>query len=272
MTHLIPAEFFGTQLSIIDHDGKRWLTAEQVGLALGYNGANASAGVRNLYNRHQDEFTEADTCRIKLMSQSTSGVNQERDVRIFSATGCVALGWLANTPRARQFKAWAKEHLAAAITGVPAPTRQNFAGGKTIITREMERAIIQHYLLDWVQADIARKFKISCATCNQILTGKYQFSLHAGETLITVAQARAVARRRAQWEYDRLAAAQQRAVNVMRCTAGNALLACALDEYGLGMERALAAGAPLPVIGDPEKATPDPVPAVFRARARPDEA
>lgn len=58
MTHLIPAEFLGTSLEIIDHNGQKWLTADQVGKALGYNEANARIGVINLYSRHIDEFFE----------------------------------------------------------------------------------------------------------------------------------------------------------------------------------------------------------------------
>lgn len=37
---------------------------------------------------------------------------QGRDVRIFSHTGCVLLAMFANTPRAKDFRAWAKRVLA----------------------------------------------------------------------------------------------------------------------------------------------------------------
>ncbi len=113
MEHLIPAEFNGTSLNIIDRDGQKWLTAEEVGHCLGYNAANARAGVSNLYNRHSDEFTEVDSTIIKLMT--VDGKN--RDVRCFSAEGCVLLAMFANTPRAKDFRIWAKRVLA----GQPAP-------------------------------------------------------------------------------------------------------------------------------------------------------
>lgn len=106
------AEFNGLAIDIIDHAGKRWLTAEQVGLALGYNEANAGQGVRNLYNRHKDEFTEADTCQLNLIWQG-----QQREVRVFSSTGCVSLSWLSGTARAKEFKQWAKQNLAAQMDG-----------------------------------------------------------------------------------------------------------------------------------------------------------
>ena len=119
---LVTAEFFGNPVSIIDHAGKRWLTAEEAGRCLGYNDANARIGVSNLYNRHADEFTEADTCVIKLMTQV-----QQRDVRIFSGTGCRLLGFFANTPQAKKFRAWAAQTLEtiAPITEAPLPAVTN---------------------------------------------------------------------------------------------------------------------------------------------------
>lgn len=100
-------QFNPSQIAIIDHNGGKWLTAEQLGLALGYNPANARAGVNNLYNRHLDEFTEKDSCVIKLMTQG-----QTRETRIFSHSGCNLLSFFANTPNAKAFRAWAKEKLA----------------------------------------------------------------------------------------------------------------------------------------------------------------
>lgn len=104
------AEFFGHPVSILDHAGKRWLTAEEVGRCLGYNESTARIGIGNLYSRHAEEFTEADTCVIKLMTQG-----QTREVRIFSAEGCITLGWLSSTERAKDFRDWAKKVLAAKL-------------------------------------------------------------------------------------------------------------------------------------------------------------
>ncbi|MDR0701297.1 MAG: helix-turn-helix domain-containing protein [Azoarcus sp.] len=113
MTHLIPAEFLGTQLSIIDHDSARWLTAEQIGGALGFAQPNARTGIIRLYNRHEDEFTGSDTCVVKLTTHQSDGIEKQREVRIFSATGCILLSFFAGTKRAIAFRAWAKEHLAS---------------------------------------------------------------------------------------------------------------------------------------------------------------
>lgn len=113
--HLITADFFGNPVSIVDHAGKRWLTAEEVGRCLGYNDSNSGASVRNIYSRHVDEFTEADSCRINLIRQG-----QSREVRIFSATGCIKLGFFAHTPTAKEFRAWAAVTLEAAAPPAPA--------------------------------------------------------------------------------------------------------------------------------------------------------
>ena len=106
------AEFHGTSITISERDGQKWMTAEQVGRALGYEEGATRKSVVNLYNRHTDEFTDAETCVIKLMTQG-----QMRDTRIFSATGSVKLGFFANTRRAKKFRTWASDVLA----GQPAP-------------------------------------------------------------------------------------------------------------------------------------------------------
>lgn len=107
MNHLIPAEFHGTQINIIDHASRKWLTAEQVGRCLGYDESNSRKGVLKVYERHGDEFAEQDTCVVNLTTQG-----QGRATRIFSDTGCIKIGFFANTPRAKDFRTWASNKLA----------------------------------------------------------------------------------------------------------------------------------------------------------------
>ena len=117
MTNLIPVDFHGLPLDILDHAGKRWLTAEQIGSALGYDESNARKAVQKIYERHGDEFTETDTCVVNLTTQG-----QARATRIFSDTGCIKLGFFANTARAKDFRTWAAKVLAGHPAVVPAPT------------------------------------------------------------------------------------------------------------------------------------------------------
>lgn len=105
----VPVQQFNpSQIAIIDHNGGKWLTAEQLGLALGFSEKRARDGVNNLYNRHIDEFSESDSTTIKLMAVD----GKQRETRIFSHSGCNLLSFFANTPNAKAFRAWAKVRLA----------------------------------------------------------------------------------------------------------------------------------------------------------------
>ena len=148
---LTAAEFFGTPVSILDHAGKRWLTADETGHCLGYNDANARQGINNLFKRHEDEFSEEDTCVISLMTQ-----DQARDMRIFSATGCQKLGFFASTARAKDFRTWAAKVLAA---GAPTP-----AAAATPVEARLDR-------LDNHMATLADTMNMLLTQQN--VTGKY---------------------------------------------------------------------------------------------------
>lgn len=119
MNHAISAEFHGTPISIVERDGQKWLTAEQAGLCLGYDESNARNRVTKIYERHADEFTDEDTYAVKMTAKG-----QGRTLRIFSATGCIKLGFFANTVRAKDFRAWASKVLAGEPQDVPAVTPQ----------------------------------------------------------------------------------------------------------------------------------------------------
>ncbi len=201
---LTTAEFFGTPVTIHDHAGRHWLTAEEAGRCLGYNEANARQGINNLYNRHTDEFTEEDTCVISLMTQV-----QGRDLRIFSATGCQKLGFFANTARAKDFRTWAARVLAGSAVP-PAPTlapdarldrldanmAQLAAGmstvlatldvtrkyigllevnqqGKRKMTEQVRRQITILHEEGMNKADIARLLRVSRTAVSLYLAGKY---------------------------------------------------------------------------------------------------
>lgn len=113
MPNIISTHFDSVELSIIDYNHQKWLTAEQVGLALGYEKTNARKGIIKLYQRHNEEFTAQDSTVVNL----TTVDNKRRDVRVFSSSGCHLLSFFSNTPRAKQFRAWAKE----ALKGQPTP-------------------------------------------------------------------------------------------------------------------------------------------------------
>lgn len=231
MNQIISAEFFGTPLSIIDHAGRKWLTAEEVGLALGYAEANARIGISNLYNRHADEFTEGDdTCVINLNWRG-----QQRELRVFSSNGCNLLGFFSSTPRAKDFRAWAKQMLAGRLAVQPSAPRT--ARG-LIITRSVERQVLERFVAGMRQSQIVQEMKISFSAVNRLLHGKYQFSLVAGVPECSPELIAAVAARHLEVEQGRLIEAQQRIAQKYLANAHNKPLADALDRVGQHLQQA----------------------------------
>ncbi|MBK7812807.1 MAG: hypothetical protein IPJ52_00110 [Rhodocyclaceae bacterium] len=100
--------------------------------------------------------------------------------RIFSITGCNLLGFFTNMPRAKQFRAWAKQELAGQAP-VPPRLTSGGRGRKMIVTRRMERAVLELFVAGWRPGEIAREVKRSGSTISQLLHGKYSFSPAAGE-------------------------------------------------------------------------------------------
>lgn len=234
MNQHLPAEFNGKTFQIIQRDGKRWLTGEQVGLALGYAEANARIGVQNLYGRHSDEFTEADTCVIKLMTQG-----QAREFRIFSDTGCIKLGFFANTPKAKEFRHWAAQVLSIQTPVLVIPAAIPARSG---ITRRTERLVFERFVAGMMQRQIAKELDISPAAVNAILRAKYQFSPHAGEPECSHELIVAVAQRHLTLEQDKLFAARERIAQNFLSHANNQPLSDALNAVGRRLMQPLLNG------------------------------
>lgn len=123
---LLPATLaFGeTPLTLIDRQGEPWLTASDLGRALGYaakggtqtdapfEDSEASKQIRRLYNRHADEFTDQMT---DLLDMETPGGRQK--VRIFSPRGCHLIAMFSRTERAKAFRRWVLDVLERHIRG-----------------------------------------------------------------------------------------------------------------------------------------------------------
>lgn len=95
-------------VTVHDHQNQFWLTAEDVGRCLGYGQGKERQGILNCYNRHADEFLPEDSTVVKLMTVD----KKQRDVRVFSKTGCMKLGFFASTKAAKEFRTWAARTLA----------------------------------------------------------------------------------------------------------------------------------------------------------------
>ncbi|WP_439640076.1 BRO family protein [Nevskia sp.] len=140
------AEFSGLIFTIHDHSGSRWITSTDVGKALGYAQPD---NVTRVYRNHADEFTAGDTCTSVSEVQG-----QRREVRLFSATGCVLLSMFANTPRAKDFRAWAKRVLAQPAAVAPVATPSSIEHHLAEISRHMAS-------LTAVSAQQARKLEVT---------------------------------------------------------------------------------------------------------------
>lgn len=113
-------EFDGVDLSIIDREGRPWLTFPDLVRALyGIKGddtsvtpfANAERALRRVFDKNRDEFTDEMT---SMLTMETSGGPQQ--VRIFSARGCYLMAMLAKTERAKRFRQWALDVLEGKVT------------------------------------------------------------------------------------------------------------------------------------------------------------
>ena len=107
--HTLPAsvEFDGKSLTIIDHNGKPWLTVSQIVRALGMQ---SDSGIQGIYRRNRDEFTDDMTTVIRQGSTR---------VRIFSPRGAHLIGMLARTEKAKAFRRFALDVLEGLGRGQP---------------------------------------------------------------------------------------------------------------------------------------------------------
>ena len=96
--------FQNTILTVINQKNQIWMTVTEIGKALGYSDPFKS--VKNIYDRHQDEFTENMTALVEM---STAGGLQK--VRIFSLRGAHLIAMFARTKIAKEFRKWVLDIL-----------------------------------------------------------------------------------------------------------------------------------------------------------------
>lgn len=228
MNSIIPTEFNGVSINIIDHADKRWLTAEQIGLALGYAQANARDGILKLYERHHDEFTGADTTTVKL----TAVDGKLREMRAFSDTGCIKLGFFANTARAKEFRTWAAKTLAARSAPVPVAPRPQ-KPGKARVTRAVERQVLELFVAGYSQKEMAEAMRLSRTTVNLLIHAKYAFAPGLGHSECPPELISQVTARHMEIEAERMAREQDRVAQKFLSSGRNLDLAESLEYVGL---------------------------------------
>ena len=95
--------FHNTTFSYMEMAGHIWLTATEVGEALGYADDKA---IHRLFRKHADEFTVNMTGVVKV---TTPGGMQ--DSRVFSLRGAHLMGMFARTTKAKEFRRWVLDIL-----------------------------------------------------------------------------------------------------------------------------------------------------------------
>lgn len=101
-THL--ADFHGFPVQVIDHDGRQWLSGEQIGTALGLK--EPRTGVNRIFNRHRQEIEKAGVAEVNLGASSG-----HKEVRIYSPRATYAIGFFCQTPLAERFREWVLDVL-----------------------------------------------------------------------------------------------------------------------------------------------------------------
>ncbi|MBE3288747.1 hypothetical protein IM312_18195 [Enterobacter cloacae complex sp. P31C] len=103
--------FHNTNFAYMEMGGQIWLTATELGEALGYSDDKA---IHRLYRKHADEFTVNMTGVVKV---TTPGGVQ--DSRVFSLRGAHLIGMLSRTPVAKKFRRWVLDILDREVTHSP---------------------------------------------------------------------------------------------------------------------------------------------------------
>lgn len=95
--------FHNTTFSHMEMSGQVWLTAIEIGRALGYADEKA---VQRIYSRHADEFTDKMTGVVKVTTPR--GMQESR---VFSLRGAHLIAMFSRTPIAKEFRRWVLDIL-----------------------------------------------------------------------------------------------------------------------------------------------------------------
>ncbi|SUU97331.1 P22AR C-terminal domain-containing protein [Avibacterium paragallinarum] len=152
--------FQNKNLSVINQNNQLWMTVTEIGNALGYSDPFKS--VKNIYDRHADEFTPNMTA---LINMQTNGGMQK--VRIFSLRGAHLIGMLSHTKVAKDFRKWVLDILDKEVErqkpkqlALPEPKTYN----RTLTALELEDLLwlwfINHNMLNFINSLIEPLEKI----------------------------------------------------------------------------------------------------------------
>ncbi len=99
-------KFNDHQFTLIERNGKKWLTATDIALALGYS---RSDKVSQIYARHEREFSPSMTAVVENLS--LGHINLSSEMRVFSLRGAHLIGMFSRTAKGEEFRRWVLDHL-----------------------------------------------------------------------------------------------------------------------------------------------------------------
>lgn len=165
--------FHNTTFSHMEIGGQVWLTASEVGEALGYADDKA---IHRLYRKHANEFTSNMTGVVKV---TTPGGMQ--DVRMFSLRGAHLMGMFSRTPVAKEFRRWVLDILDREVEN--SPIAKQFTD---------EELITMSYLWSWM--DRSQKLCRAVYPAMRDVESRYTGMFHdvGKETLYVIEESRKV--------------------------------------------------------------------------------
>lgn len=118
MTNLARREFHfhSAILTPVQDRDDIWFTSSDLAKALGYA---STKSISNLYSGNSEEFTEAMTMVIGVMTNGINNNLREKKVRIFSLRGAHLIAMFARTPVAKEFRRWVLDILDREVAHSP---------------------------------------------------------------------------------------------------------------------------------------------------------
>lgn len=98
------ADFNGYPVEIVDHNNQQWITAEQIGKALGLK--HPRSGIIRIFNRHRDEIAKAGCSVVNLTTEAGM-----RETTIFSPRAARTIAFFCQTETAQRFREWVLDVL-----------------------------------------------------------------------------------------------------------------------------------------------------------------
>jgi|GEM_PF-4618858 len=92
--------------NLIHEQGRYWMTAKEIGVALGYN--DPANSINRLYSRHKEELES-----FKGRANLTDHLGIPHETSIFNTDGMWLIALFANTPKAKKFRKFVVNMLKA---------------------------------------------------------------------------------------------------------------------------------------------------------------